>query len=48
MIAQDDQYSFLIFSVYVQGTGERFNCSRGEVLARLLYLLPEEKYLCQT
>lgn len=32
MMAQDDKCSFLIFSVDVQGTGDRSNCSTGEVL----------------
>lgn len=32
MVVQDDNYSFLIFSVALQGTGDRSKCSMDEVL----------------
>lgn len=31
-MVQDDQYSFLIFNMYLQGTGDRPKCSSSEVL----------------
>lgn len=53
MMVQDDNYSFLIFSVALQGTGDKGQVTGPNAVwvrfwALHLYPLPEENYLCQT